>query len=42
MSQEISHAPVLAPVVVASDGGEARWWFSSLAVIKATAATTGG
>lgn len=27
---------------VASDEGEARWWFAALAVIKATAADTGG
>ena len=27
---------------VASDEGEARWWFDSLAVIKATADDTGG
>ena len=27
---------------VASDEGEARWWFGALAVIKATAADTGG
>ena len=31
-----------APVAVASDGGEARWWGDGLAVIKATAADTGG
>lgn len=29
-------------VAVAGHEGEARWWFSGLAVIKATAATTGG
>jgi hypothetical protein len=27
---------------VAKDEGEARWWFASLAVIKATAVDTGG
>jgi quercetin dioxygenase-like cupin family protein len=27
---------------VSSDAGQARWWFASLAVIKATAADTGG
>ncbi len=32
----------LPPVVVRGDEGEARWWFASLAVIKATAADTGG
>ncbi len=32
----------LNPVSVPADEGEARWWFGSLAVIKATAADTGG
>ena len=32
----------LAPVAIARDEGEARWWFQCLAVIKATAADTGG
>ncbi|MFN2490548.1 MAG: quercetin 2,3-dioxygenase [Actinomycetota bacterium] len=32
----------LTPVAVPSEEGEARWWFASLAVIKATAADTGG
>ena len=32
----------LNPLSVPADGGEARWWFGSLAVIKATAAETGG
>jgi quercetin dioxygenase-like cupin family protein len=32
----------LPPVAVRSDEGEARWWFAALAVIKATAADTGG
>ena len=32
----------LPPVAVSSDAGQARWWFASLAVIKATAADTGG
>jgi quercetin dioxygenase-like cupin family protein len=32
----------LEPVVVRSDEGEARWWFAGLAVIRATAADTGG
>jgi quercetin dioxygenase-like cupin family protein len=36
------HQAALAPVAVARDAGEARWWFESLAVIKATAADTGG
>jgi quercetin dioxygenase-like cupin family protein len=29
-------------MTVATDEGDARWWFNSLAVIKATAAGTGG
>jgi quercetin dioxygenase-like cupin family protein len=32
----------LEPVVVGKDEGEARWWFGGLAVIRATAADTGG
>jgi quercetin dioxygenase-like cupin family protein len=32
----------LDPVAVRSGEGEARWWFAALAVIKATAADTGG
>ena len=32
----------LEPVVVRKDEGEARWWFGGLAVIRATAADTGG
>ena len=32
----------LQPIAVNSDEGEARWWFAALAVIKATAADTGG
>ncbi len=40
--QDQSRAQVLKPVAVAKDEGEARWWFGSLAVIKATAADTGG
>lgn len=30
------------PVAVPAGGGEARWWMGSLAVIRATAAETGG
>ncbi|MDQ3724008.1 MAG: quercetin 2,3-dioxygenase [Actinomycetota bacterium] len=30
------------PIAVGADEGEARWWFGALAVIKATAADTGG
>jgi quercetin dioxygenase-like cupin family protein len=35
-------AHALTPTAVGSDEGEARWWFGALAVIKATAADTGG
>ncbi len=42
MTQDTSRAQALKPVAVAKDEGEARWWFGSLAVIKATAADTGG
>ena len=42
MTQDTSQAPTLKPVAVPSGEGEARWWFGSLAVIKATAADTGG
>lgn len=40
MNNETSHA--LVPTAVKSGEGEARWWFAALAVIKATAADTGG
>ena len=42
MTQGTSQAPALEPVAVPRGEGEARWWFGSLAVIKATAADTGG
>lgn len=42
MTQTVSQAQTLKPVTVAKDEGEARWWFSCLAVIKATAADIGG
>jgi quercetin dioxygenase-like cupin family protein len=42
MTQDVSHAPTLKPFAVANHEGEARWWFDNLAVIKATAADTGG
>ena len=42
MTQDVSRAQTLKPVAVSRDEGEARWWFGSLAVIKATAADTGG
>jgi mannose-6-phosphate isomerase-like protein (cupin superfamily) len=35
-------AEALDPVVVRREEGEARWWFEGLAVIRATAADTGG
>lgn len=38
---ETSHVG-LSPLVVAAGEGEARWWLDTLAVIKATAADTGG
>lgn len=42
MTHESKQAPALDPLAVGKDEGEARWWFASLAVIKATAADTGG
>jgi quercetin dioxygenase-like cupin family protein len=42
MIQNMVQSETLKPVVVAKDEGQARWWFASLAVIKATAADTGG
>jgi len=42
MIQETSSAQALRPMIVRKGEGEARWWFGSLAVIKATAADTGG
>jgi mannose-6-phosphate isomerase-like protein (cupin superfamily) len=42
MTQETTQAQALDPLAVSGDEGEARWWFGSLAVIKATAADTGG
>jgi mannose-6-phosphate isomerase-like protein (cupin superfamily) len=42
MTQDMSQAKTLKPVAVARDEGEARWWFDSLAVIKARAADTNG
>lgn len=38
----MSDGTTVGPLAVASDEGEARWWFGSLAVIRATAADTGG
>jgi quercetin dioxygenase-like cupin family protein len=42
MTQGSSGAETVQPTAVAADEGEAIWWFDSLAVIKATAADTGG
>jgi quercetin dioxygenase-like cupin family protein len=42
MTQNTVRTETLQPLAVAKDAGEARWWFASLAVIKATAAATGG
>lgn len=42
MTQNNVQTQLLKPVAVAKDEGQARWWFDSLAVIKATAADTGG
>jgi len=42
MTQKTSPSPTSAPMLVGKDEGEARWWFGSLAVIKTTAADTGG
>src|SRR5215207_6408306 len=42
MVQETIPNQGLQPVAVGNDEGDARWWFGSLAVIKATAADTGG
>jgi quercetin dioxygenase-like cupin family protein len=39
MSQETQ---VLEPLHVSSTAGEARWWFDSLAIIKASSESTGG
>src|SRR5215203_3440962 len=42
MVQETIPSQGLQPVAVGKEEGDARWWFGSLAVIKATAADTGG
>ena len=42
MTPETISPQGLQPVAVDTDEGEARWWFESLAVIKVTAAQTGG
>jgi quercetin dioxygenase-like cupin family protein len=42
MTQQTTQPPALDPIAVPSGEGEARWWSSGLAVVKATAADTGG
>ena len=42
MVQETIPSQGLQPVAVGKDEGDARWWFGSLAVIKASVADTGG
>ena len=42
MTPETIFPQGLQPVAVGTDEGEARWWFGSLAVIKASVADTGG
>lgn len=42
MNQNTSRTERLKPIAVSKDEGEARWWLGMLAVIKATAADTGG
>ncbi|CAN5760870.1 hypothetical protein BH24ACT25_BH24ACT25_07870 [soil metagenome] len=42
MTEDANQPQTLDPVTVPEHEGEARWWFGSLAVIKATAAQTGG
>ncbi len=39
---QTTQGEALKPVAISSREGEARWWFDGLAVIKATAADTGG
>ena len=42
MTVDSARAQTMLPVAVSQNEGDARWWFGSLAVIKATAADTGG
>lgn len=42
MGQEADQMTALDPLAVSSNQGDARWWFGTLAVIKTTAAQTGG
>jgi hypothetical protein len=42
MTVQASDQQAPRTLLVRADEGEALWWFSSLAVVKATAADTGG
>jgi quercetin dioxygenase-like cupin family protein len=42
MTQQTGQTQALKPLAVRRGEGDARWWFGGLAVIKATAADTGG
>jgi quercetin dioxygenase-like cupin family protein len=42
MTVQATDQPADSTLLVRADEGEALWWFSSLAVVKATAADTGG
>ncbi len=42
MTQKTGQMQTLEPLAIRKNEGEARWWFGGLAVIKATAADTGG
>ena len=42
MNQDASRAQALQPIAVGKEEGEARWWLGMLAIIKVTAADTGG
>jgi mannose-6-phosphate isomerase-like protein (cupin superfamily) len=42
MAQETRPVEAVKPSIVGTGEGEARWWFESLAIIKAGAADTGG
>ncbi len=42
MTQQTDETQGLKPIAVGKGEGEARWWFGALAVIKTTAAETGG
>ncbi len=42
MTQHTPSATTLKPHAVSAEAGEAWWWMGSLAIVKATAADTGG